>query len=108
MSKIVLAAVAAALLAGPAFAETQSTLVRVARVDFNDQAQAQRVYDRVVAAARTVCSTPSDNKYIAAPDRACMDRAIADAVGRANKPTLTQAYNAAGGPANRALAGNDQ
>ena len=108
MSKIVLAAVAAAVLAGPAFAETESTLVRTSRVDFSDRAQVQKVYDRVVAAANRVCTTPSDNKYVARPDRECVDRAVAQAIAQTNKPLLTQAYNAAGEPSNRALAGNDQ
>ena len=109
MSKMMFtAAVAAALLAGPALAETTQVLVRTAHVNFNDPAQVRDVYARINKAARDACTTPSDNKYVAQPDRDCMARAVADAVRATDKPLLTAAYNSNPDSANRALAGNDQ
>jgi UrcA family protein len=109
MSKIALAALAVAMLAGPALAqETQSALVRTGRVDFNDPAQVQQVYQRVEAAARQVCTLTSDNRYVAVTDRECMRKAIADAIAQTNRPLLTAAYDASARSTNRALAGNDQ
>ena len=109
MSKIMFAAAAvAALLAGPALAETTQVLVRTNAVDFNNRAQVQDVYARINDAARQACTTPSDNKYVATPDRECVARAVADAVRATNKPTLTAAYESNTDRANRALAGNDQ
>ncbi len=109
MSKLMFtAAVAAALLAGPALAETTQVLVRTHHVNFNDPAQVREVYARINKAAQDACSTPSDNKYVAQPDRDCMARAVADAVRATDKPLLTAAYNSNPESANRALAGNDQ
>ena len=109
MSKLMFtAAVAAALLAGPALAETTQVLVRTAHVDFNNPAQVHDVYARINKAARDACTTPSDNKYVRETDRDCVTRAVADAVRATDKPQLTAAYNANPDSANRALAGNDQ
>ncbi len=109
MSKIALAALAAVLIAGPALAQqTESALIRTKHVDFNDPAQVAQVYQRVEAAARRVCTTPSDNKYVADLDRECMTKALANAVAQTNQPLLTAAYDASARTSNRALAGNDQ
>jgi UrcA family protein len=108
MTKLMFAAAAAALLAGPALAETTQIQVRITNVDFNNRAQVQDVYARINEAARQACTTPSDNKYVAAPDRECMARAVAEAVRATNKPLLTAAYDSSANRANRALAGNDQ
>ena len=109
MSKMMLtAAVAAALLAGPALAQTSQVMVRTHHVNFNDPAQVRDVYARINQAAREACTTPSDNKYVAQPERECVARAVADAVRSTDKPLLTAAFNSNPDRANRALAGNDQ
>jgi UrcA family protein len=108
MSKILLAAAAVAtLLAGQALAETKTAAVPTGNVNFNSRADVNALYTRVELAAQSVCSYDSKNKYVAQPDRACVDQAVAKAVASANRPTLTAAYQARGGAAN-AMATNDQ
>jgi UrcA family protein len=106
MYKIMLAASAVALLAGPALAETKSAAVSTRNVDFANRAQVNTLYARVELAAQSVCRYDSKNKYVAAPDRACVDAAVAQAVRSANRPMLTAAYQARG--AASAMATNDQ
>lgn len=106
MSKLLLAtAVFATLLGGQAMAETQSTVVPARDVNFNSRADVQQLYVRLEGAAQKVCSTDSKNKYVAAPDRACVEAALERAVAQTNKPLLTAAYQGASG---NAMATNDQ
>ena len=111
MTKLILAASAALLIAAPAFAETaaQTTAAQAAAqdapvqtvsakgVNFADHAQARRFYIRLQAAAGSVCNA----------DLTCARDVMAQAVKAADKPVLTALYNAQGDGA-RALAGNDQ
>ncbi len=108
MSKILLAAAVATLMAGQALAETRSTAVSTGNVNFNSRADVNALYTRIDMAAQSVCSTDSKNKYVAQPDRACVDRAVAQAVSAANRPMLTAAYQARGAGNANALATNDQ
>jgi UrcA family protein len=108
MSKILLAAAAVAtLFAGSAMAETKSVAVPTGNVNFNSRTEVNALFTRVELAAQSVCRTDSKNRYVAAPDRACVDQAVAKAVASANRPTLTAAYQARGGAAS-AMATNDQ
>lgn len=106
MSKILLAAAAVATLAASsAMAETKSAAVSTRGVDFTNRAEVTSLYTRVEAAAQSVCSYNSKNKYVAQPDRACMDRAVSQAVASANRPMLTAAYQSRSASA---MATNDQ
>jgi UrcA family protein len=107
MSKILLAAAVATLFAGSAMAETKTTAVPTGNVNFNSRADVNALFTKVELAAQSVCRTDSKNRYVAQPDRACVDRAVAQAVASANRPMLTAAYQARGGGAN-AMATNDQ
>jgi UrcA family protein len=89
MRKLLLTAVAAAALGGPALAETHSVKLQTASVDFADRAQVKRLYTRLTAAAIRVCSTPTDELYGVRPDRACVDKAVANAVSHIDQPRLT-------------------
>ncbi len=108
MSKILLAAAAVAtLFAGSAVAETKSAAVPTANVNFASRADMDVLVTKVEMAAQSVCSYNSKNKYVAQPDRACVEQAVAQAVASANRPTLTAAYQARGGAAS-AMATNEQ
>lgn len=108
MSKILLAAATVAtLFAGSAMAETKTTAVPTGNVNFNSRGDVNALFTQVELAAQSVCRYDSKNRYVAQPDRACVDRAVAQAVASANRPTLTAAYQARGGAAN-AMATNEQ
>ena len=108
MSKILIAAAAVAtLFAGSAMAETKTAAVPTGNVNFNSRSDVNALFTRVELAAQTVCRTDSKNKYVAQPDRACVDQAVAQAVQSANRPTLTAAYQARGAGMS-AMATNDQ
>ncbi len=108
MSKILLAAAAVAtLMTGQALAETRSAAVPTGNVNFNSRADVNALFTRVELAAQNVCRTDSKNRYVAQPDRACVEQAVAEAVQSANRPTLTAAYQARGAGMS-AMATNDQ
>jgi UrcA family protein len=118
MTKLLLAAGAAVLIAAPAFAaetraQTQTQAEAPARavstrgVDFSNGEQVRRFYFRLNVAARAVCDAGSPVPRSFAMDRRCVRQVVADAVKAADKPMLTALYNSAG-DSNRAFAGNDQ
>jgi UrcA family protein len=108
MSKMIFAAAAAAtLFAGAAMAETKSLAVPTNDVNFSSRTEVNALFTRVELAAQSVCRTDSKNRYVAMPDRDCVNQAVAQAVASANRPTLTAAYQARGGAAS-AMATNDQ
>ena len=109
MSKILLAAAAVAtLMAGQALAETKTAEVPTANVNFNSRADVNSLFTRVELAAQSVCRTDSKNKYVAQPDRACVEQAVAQAVQSANRPMLTAAYQARTANGASAMATNEQ
>jgi UrcA family protein len=116
MSKLMFAAAAVALLSGPALAapavldQPQTATLDAGRVNYNDRAQVQTLYERINAAARDACSLRSADPLQAIPDRSCMDRAVAEAVRHINRPVLTAAFEGSpvAGRAPSALAINDQ
>jgi UrcA family protein len=93
MSKLLLAATAALLLAGPALAETQDAPPRQTLsthgVDFNDGAQAKAFYGKLWRTAYTVCDSNSANPRIAQADLTCVRHAMAQAVQSVGAPRLT-------------------
>ncbi|MGZ3272540.1 MAG: UrcA family protein [Caulobacteraceae bacterium] len=112
MTKLLLAAGAALLIAGPVFAaETQSEApaqtVSARGVDFNNKEQVRQFYVKLHAAAQAVCDGGSSTPRASAVDAGCVRQVVADAVKAADKPVLTAMYNTSV-DSNRAFAGNDQ
>jgi UrcA family protein len=112
MTKLLFAATAAVLIAGPAFAaETQGDApvraVSARGVDFSNQQQVRQFYSRLHAAAQAVCDAGSSTPRAFAVDVGCVRRVVADAVKAADKPVLTALYNSSA-DSNHAFAGNDQ
>ncbi len=102
MTNLVLAAAAALILAGPAFAEAAKTdaptaTVSARGVDFSSQASVKPFYARLRAATLSVCET----------DLSCTRKVMVSAVKAANKPVLTAMYQGSAQDS-RPLAGNDQ
>ncbi len=113
MSKLILAAAAAILIAGPAFAETARAVedapaqaVSTKGVDFASREQVKHFYAKLRGAAQAVCDSGSDAARFSATDAACERKVMAEAIKSANKPVLTALYNTQGD--SRAFAGNDQ
>lgn len=108
MTKLILAASAAILIAGPAFAETArvaqdapTQVVSTQGVDFMHRAEVKRFYAKLRGATQAVCNSGS------AVDASCQREVMAEAIKTTNKPLLTALYDAHG-DSNRAFAGNDQ
>ena len=112
MTKLLLAASVAVLIAGPVFAaETQSDApvqaVSARGVDFNNKEQVRQFYVKLHAAAQAVCDAGSPTPRAFAVDAGCVRQVVAKAVKVADKPVLTALYNTSA-DSNRAFAGNDQ
>jgi UrcA family protein len=112
LTRLLLAAGAAVLIAAPAFAaetpaEAPAKSVSTRGVDFSNQAQVRAFYNKLNAAAQAVCDAGSPVPRAWAIDAGCVRQVVADAVKAADKPVLTALYNASG-DANRAFAGNEQ
>jgi UrcA family protein len=118
MRTLIVGALVAAGLAGPAFAYEQNIAsnadqVRVvtvskAGVDFSNPRSVGVLYARLKHAALKACSPDSADHLLALPEQACVDQALARVVRHADKPLLTAAYQADATAQSRALAGNDQ
>ncbi len=112
MTKLLLAASAAVLIAGPALAaepqaDAPSRTVSTRGVDFSNGEQVRQFYFRLNVAARAACDGSSPVPRFFATDARCVRRAVADAVKAADKPMLTALYESTA-DSNRAFAGNDQ
>jgi UrcA family protein len=112
MTKLLLAATVAVLIAGPAFAaETQGEApiraISARGVDFSNQQQVRQFYNRLHVAAQAVCDAGSPVPRAFAIDAGCVRQVVANAVKAADKPVLTAFYNSSA-DANHAFAGNDQ
>lgn len=112
MTKLLLAAGAAVLIAAPALAaepqaEASARAVSARGVDFSNQQQVRQFYNRLHAAAQAVCDAGSPVPRAFAVDAGCVRQVVADAVKAADKPVLTALYNSTA-DSNRAFAGNDQ
>jgi len=84
------ASLACVLLASNAYAGDQARTETVSYADLNlsTQAGAEKLYDRIHAAARRVCVLPG---WLAA-ESACVRKAESEAVGKVNTPLLTAYY----------------
>lgn len=93
MSKLLLAATAALLLAGPTLsvaAEPVPTQALSTRgVDFNNTAQVKQFYTKLWHAAYAVCDSGSANPRFAQADRTCVEQALNAAARKVNAPVLT-------------------
>lgn len=112
MTKLLLAATAAILIAAPAFAETvqddaHTQAVSTRSVDFSNKAQVKHFYVKLQGAAAAVCDPGSVMTSLSPADARCVRQVMSEAVKTVNKPVLTAMYNSAQ-DANRAFAGNDQ
>jgi UrcA family protein len=112
MTKLLFAATAAVLIAGPALAaetqpETPTRAISARGVDFSDQQQVRQFYNRLHVAAQAVCDAGSPVPRAFAVDASCVRQVVADAVKAADKPVLTALYNSSA-DTNHAFAGNNQ
>jgi UrcA family protein len=112
MAKLLLAAGAAVLIAGPVLAaetpaDAPARAVSTRGVDFSNQAQVRQFYNRLHAAAQAVCDPGSRVPRPYAVDIGCVHRTVADAVRAADKPVLTALYKSSA-DSDHAFAGNDQ
>lgn len=83
-----------AAVAGPAGAAIDAPatyVVRFADVDLSSIEGAATLYNRIRQAANQVCS-PLESRTLGllVRDRACVDKAVADAVAGVNRPLLSQ------------------
>ena len=113
MTKLILAASAALLIAGPALADTvraadgaPTLAVSTKGVDFSNPAQVKQFYAKLRGAIASVCDAGS-NANFARENAACASAVTAQAIKAADKPMLTALYNTRGDN-NHAFAGNDQ
>lgn len=112
MTKLLLAATAAMLIAGPALAETAqdaapTRAVSIRGVDFANKDQVKHIYAKLKGAAAAVCDSGSASPRFSQTDISCTRQVVAEAVKAVNRPVLTAMYNSAQDSA-RAFAGNDQ
>ena len=92
--------------------ETRSQTVKFADLNVSSPEGAAALYRRIAAAANNLCSSiVADSRYIGsqASLRACVHKAIADAVTKVGRPELFAVYNSKNSqplPATVALAKN--
>ncbi len=105
MSKLILAAAAALVFAGPAFAQeslyalsidtsTPAQAVSTRDVDFRDPASVQHLYGKLWDASYAVCNTSHVNMSFDTVDRICVRDAMDSAVRVVNHRTLSAMYKA--------------
>lgn len=113
MSKLILAAAAALLIASPALADgvrsddAPAQSVSTKGVDFSNREQVKHFYAKLRGAIANVCDTGSANPVLSQADAACARQVTAQAIKALDKPVLTALYNTQGDN-NHAFAGNDQ
>jgi UrcA family protein len=114
MTKLLLAASAAIMIASPALAanvvladDVPRQAVSTRDVDFANPAQAKHFYAKLSGAAVAVCDSNAIKSRPVQLDRACIDQAMSQAVKTLGQPVLTAMYDHAQ-TSNRAFAGNDQ
>lgn len=105
MSKLLLAATAALLLAGPVLAQAEEAaprqVISTRGVDFSDAKQVHAFYTKLWRTAYAVCDSNSSNPRIAQADLACVNRVMAQAVKTVDAPRLTAMLDRSmGGEAN--------
>lgn len=74
---------------------TKSEVVRFSDLNLSSDAGIRTLYQRIRKAARKVCIQANDSVHLEERNfRACQDKALADAVGKVNRPSLTAMYHA--------------
>lgn len=71
-------------------------VVKFGDLNLSNSRDAARLYNRILVAARDVCSWSPYEVFLEAKARAqrCVDKAVVDAVTRVDHPQLIAAYNA--------------
>ncbi len=82
--------------------------VSVRDIDFQNPAQVQVAYQRVVDAAHSVCDSDSDDAMTQAADRACERQAVKDTLSTLNRPALDRVASYAAAKAPEQFAFNDR
>ena len=67
---------------------TKSQVVRFGDLNLASDAGAQTLYGRINLAARRVCAGANDDRFGNRDYRACMKKAVDDAVAQVDRPTL--------------------
>jgi UrcA family protein len=93
----VLGAVAAGIatpgIAGD-YTEVRSITVQYGDLNLSNPLGAATLYGRIVGAAHEVCDLDDDNLTARASERACVEKAVADAVTKVGHPELFAVYSA--------------
>jgi UrcA family protein len=110
MSKLLLAATAALLLAGPVLAQAEEAAptqtISTRGVDFNDASQVKGFYSQLWRTAYSVCDSNAINPRISQADLTCVRRVMSQAVQKVDAPKLTAMLGRSmGGEANVYQAG---
>lgn len=92
----------------PANRTADQTTVSLRDVDFNNPAQAQSAYNRLIAAAHNVCDSQTGDIMVQAEDRACEHQAIKDALNDLQQPALYRIADRADNKSQPQLAFNDR
>jgi UrcA family protein len=98
LSFVVLATVTALSLASQSASAadeivTKSEVVRFGDLNLSSDAGIHTLYQRIRKAARKVCSQANDSVHLEQRNfRACENKAVADAVDKVNRPSLTAMY----------------
>jgi UrcA family protein len=72
----------------------RSLTVKYGDLNLSNPEGATILYRRIVGAAHEVCDPPSSELSALSQTRACIDKAIADAVTKVGHPALVAIYNA--------------
>jgi UrcA family protein len=72
----------------------RSITVKYGDLNLSNPQGAATLYSRIVRAAHEVCELPDDSLSFRADARACLHKAIADAVTKVGHPELIAVYNA--------------
>jgi UrcA family protein len=82
--------------------------VSTRNVDFQNPAQVERIYNRVVTAARSVCDSDGGDIMTQADDKACEQQAVKDALDELHQPALYQVADRVDSKAAQQYAFNDR
>jgi UrcA family protein len=72
----------------------RSITVKYGDLNLSNPQGAATLYSRIVRAANEVCGPPDDSLWFRSDARACLHKAIADAVTKVGHPQLIAVYNA--------------
>jgi UrcA family protein len=84
------------------------TTVSLRDIDFQNPAQVQTAYKRVVAAAHSVCDSDSEDFLVQAADSTCERQAVKNTLAEINQPALYRAADRGNAKAPQQFAFNDR